>query len=319
MNAEDKGVLASLKEALKNLQAASAMSTRVEPLRKRLEEVWIELKDVVEEVDQEQETVAYDPERLLVIQERLSKLYSLQKKHNVKSVEELLNIFNALSDALAQQDEDEQKIVQLETELASLEKSLLKQAEELSKKRQGAREPLTVGLVSLLVKLGMPDAVIKIDMDHVEPTMTGIDKVNIRFSANKGVEPQGLKQAASGGEFSRLMLAVKVILAEKSYLPTLIFDEIDTGVSGEIALKMGQMMKSIAQSHQVMTITHLPQVAALGDRHYYVYKDNTGNKSATKMRVLDDEERVQEIAQMIAGAAPSSTAVNSARELLSAK
>ena len=165
----------------------------------------------------------------------------------------------------------------------------------------------------------MPDAVVKIDIETVEPGTWGIDKVNVRFSANKGVEPQGLKQVASGGEFSRLMLAVKVILAEKTYLPTLIFDEIDTGVSGEIALRMGQMMKSIAQAHQVMTITHLPQVAALGSSHYFVYKDNAGTKSATCMRALNEEERVQEIAQMIAGAAPSSTAMNSARELLASK
>ncbi|HSZ71520.1 MAG TPA: hypothetical protein VK750_02520, partial [Cytophagaceae bacterium] len=155
--------------------------------------------------------------------------------------------------------------------------------------------------------------------DTVVPGWMGTDKVNIRFSANKGVAPQELKQAASGGEFSRLMLAVKVILAEKSYLPTLIFDEIDTGVSGEIALRMGQMMRSIAQGHQVMTITHLPQVASLGNRHFYVYKDNQGSKTATKMKMLDQEERIQEIAQMIAGKTPSDIAVRSARELLGVK
>lgn len=319
LNDEDRGGLVSIKEALKNIQAAVSMSSLMEPLRKRLEETWIELKDITAELEQEQQAVLYDPERLNSIQERLSRLYSLQKKHGVKTCEELLTIFERLGQALEQQDEDEQKIQVLEQELTTLEKSMLKKAAELSVKRKAAVDALSSGLVDLLVRLGMPDAVIKIDVDAVAPGMLGIDKVNLRFSANKGVVPQELKQAASGGEFSRLMLAVKVILAEKTYLPTLIFDEIDTGVSGEIALRMGQMMKSIAQSHQVMTITHLPQVAALGSRHYHVYKDNSGTKSATRMRSLTEEERVQEIAQMIAGAAPSSTAVSSARELLASK
>ena len=319
LNNDDRGSVVSIKEALKCLQTAVSMSTLLEPLRKRLEECWIELKDITEELDQEQQTVSYDPQRLSVIQERLSKLYSLQKKHNVKTLDELLAIYDHLGKLLEQLDEDEQMIQKLETELLGLEKSMLKNAALLSEKRKSTSESLASGLVALLVRLGMPDAMINIDIEPVPPGLLGIDKVTIRFSANKGVVPQGLKQVASGGEFSRLMLAVKVILAEKSYLPTLIFDEIDTGVSGEIALRMGQMMKSIAHAHQVMTITHLPQVAALGDNHYYVYKDNSGTKSSTMMRSLTEDERVQEIAQMIAGKEPSSTAVNSARELLAAK
>jgi len=316
---DDRGALLSIKDALKNLQAAVSMSDLIEPLRKRLEEAWIELKDVTAELEQEQQNIAYDPDRLLVIQERLSKLYSLQKKHGVKTTDDLILLFEQLKNILDQLDEDEQKVQVLEKELLVLEKGLLLMADQLSEKRKASVGTLSSGLVALLVRLGMPDAVIAIDMDKVAPGILGIDKVNIRFSANKGVTPQDLKQAASGGEFSRLMLAVKVILAEKSYLPTLIFDEIDTGVSGEIALRMGQMMKSIAQSHQVMTITHLPQVAALGDNHYYVYKDNSGDKSFTLLKSLNEEERVQEIAQMIAGKAPSLTAVSSARELLASK
>jgi DNA repair protein RecN (Recombination protein N) len=319
LNNEDRGVLSSMKDTLKNLQAAVNMSTLVEPLRKRLEETWIELKDIAAALDQEQQAVAYDPERLQVIQERLSRLYSLQKKHGVKTTDELLVIFENLETSLQQEDEDEQKIKTLEQELVLVEKEVLKKAKALSDQRGASAAALADGLVNLLVRLGMPDALIRITVDPIAPSLLGIDKVTLRFSANKGVEPQELKQAASGGEFSRLMLAVKVILAEKTYLPTLIFDEIDTGVSGEIALRMGQMMKSIAHAHQVITITHLPQVAALGDDHYYVYKDNSGNKSTTRMKSLTAEERVQEIAQMIAGATPSSTAVSSARELLAAK
>ncbi|MDB5273185.1 MAG: repair protein [Chitinophagaceae bacterium] len=316
---EAHGSIQSLKESLKNLQAAAAMSTHFNSLASRLEGLWIELKDVSAELEQEQQAVLYDPARLSVIQERLSKLYALQKKHQVKSVAELITLFDELGALLGKMDDDENRIKSLEKEVGQLEKEVLKKAETLSKARHASVVKLAQGLVDLLVKLGMPDASVKIDIDAVPPGLMGTDKVNIRFSANKGVAPQELKQAASGGEFSRLMLAVKVILAEKSYLPTLIFDEIDTGVSGEIALRMGQMMKSIAQGHQVMTITHLPQVASLGDRHFYVYKNNEGSKTATNMKLLNEEERIQEIAQMIAGKTPSEVAVRSARELLGVK
>ncbi|MDF2457083.1 MAG: recN, partial [Cytophagaceae bacterium] len=316
---EEHGSVQSLKEALKGLQATSAMSSHFSALASRLEGVWIELKDVAAELEQEQGNVLYDPARLAVIQERLSRLYALQKKHQVKSVEELIELFNSLATLLGKLEDDENRIQTLEKEVGMLEKEVLKKAEVLSKARHAAGAPLAKGLTDLLVKLGMPDASIKIDIDKIAPGLMGTDKVTIRFSANKGVAPQELKQAASGGEFSRLMLAVKVILAEKTYLPTLIFDEIDTGVSGEIALRMGQMMRSIAQGHQVMTITHLPQVASLGDQHFYVYKDNQGSKTATRMKMLNPEERVQEVAQMIAGKAPSEIAVRSARELLGVK
>jgi DNA repair protein RecN (Recombination protein N) len=316
---EGQGAIQSLRESLKNLQSASAMSVHFKALTSRLEGIWIELKDVSSELEQEQQAVLYDPARLGIVQERLSRLYALQKKHQVKSVEELMELLDELTLLLDKLDDDESRIKNLEKEVSLLEKEVLKKSEALSKVRHASVEKLAEGLVSLLVKLGMPDASIKIDIDTVVPGWMGTDKVNIRFSANKGVAPQELKQAASGGEFSRLMLAVKVILAEKSYLPTLIFDEIDTGVSGEIALRMGQMMRSIAQGHQVMTITHLPQVASLGNRHFYVYKDNQGSKTATKMKMLDQEERIQEIAQMIAGKTPSDIAVRSARELLGVK
>lgn len=316
---EEHGSIQSLKEALKGLQSTSAMSSHFNSLTARLEGVWIELKDVAAELEQEQSNVLYDPARLAIVQERLSRLYALQKKHQVKSVVELIDLFNSLAALLGKMEDDENRIQTLEKEVSVLEKEVVKKAEVLSKARHTSAPQLAQGLVDLLLKLGMPDASIKIDIDKIAPGMMGIDKVNIRFSANKGVTPQDLKQAASGGEFSRLMLAVKVILAEKSYLPTLIFDEIDTGVSGEIALRMGQMMRSIAQGHQVMTITHLPQVASLGDKHFYVYKDNQGSKTATRMKMLNPEERVQEIAQMIAGKAPSDIAVRSARELLGVK
>jgi DNA repair protein RecN (Recombination protein N) len=162
----------------------------------------------------------------------------------------------------------------------------------------------------------MENAKILIDHKAAQPAASGLDEIELLFSANKGGTPQPLKKVASGGEFSRLLFAIKYLMADKMALPTLIFDEIDTGISGEVALQMVRMMKEISSRHQVICITHLPQVAAKGEQHYFVYKDNSSDKTVSKIRLLSDEERVSELAKMIAGANPSASAVESARELL---
>jgi DNA repair protein RecN (Recombination protein N) len=171
-------------------------------------------------------------------------------------------------------------------------------------------------LASLLHDLGMPDARVEIHHQRVTPNARGLDEVDLLFSANKGVAPRPLNQVASGGEFSRLMFAVKYVMAEKAALPTLVLDEIDTGVSGEVALKLGSLMKAMARNHQLIAISHLPQIAAKADTHYLVFKDQTGNKAITGIRLLAAEERVDEIAKMIGGAKPTPTARESARELM---
>ena len=168
----------------------------------------------------------------------------------------------------------------------------------------------------LLVGLGMPEARLQIDHKLITPAATGLDEVNLLFTANKGMKPQPLKSVASGGEFSRLMFCVKYVLADKTALPTIVFDEIDTGISGEIALKMVRMMQQMAQGHQVISISHLPQIAAKGEAHYFVYKDNSTAKTFSRIKLLTAEERVQEIAKMIGGASPSAVAFESARELM---
>jgi DNA repair protein RecN (Recombination protein N) len=168
----------------------------------------------------------------------------------------------------------------------------------------------------LLKEVGIPNARLIVQVNAVEPNANGCDLVDFLFSANKGVSPEPLKSVASGGEFSRLMLCIKYILAGKTALPTIIFDEIDTGISGEIAIKVSNMLRDMSERHQVFVISHLPQTAANGSRHYYVYKDDSSERSVSRIRLLDEQEREMEIAQMIGGASPSSTAIESARELL---
>ena len=192
-------------------------------------------------------------------------------------------------------------------------------ADVLSKARQAVLKPIEQEIGKLLLDLGMPNAALKIQAETGKPLPSGIDTVSFLFSANKGVKPQQLKNVASGGEFSRLMMAIKYILASKRSLPTIIFDEIDTGVSGEIAIKMGNMMQNMAHNHQIIAITHLPQIAAQGSAHYFVYKDNSSDKTVSRIRKLSFDERVAEIAQMIGGASPSPSAVKNAREILKQK
>ena len=190
-------------------------------------------------------------------------------------------------------------------------------ANALSDSRHAVHQKLAQLITQLLQKLGMPEAGFEVRITSQELDYSGRDAVQFLFSANKGIAPQDIRQVASGGEFSRLMFCLKYILADKTALPTIIFDEIDTGVSGEIAKKMVSMMKEMASAHQVIAISHLPQFAARGDQHYFVYKDNTSARTISKIRVLNEEERIFEIAKMIDGDNPSASAVQSARDLIS--
>jgi len=210
-------------------------------------------------------------------------------------------------------DEDIQKLQQQKSES---EKEMLSKGKVLSEKRKASFGAFSQELEGLLRKLGMENAKIEMANQGIAPSKEGMDQIDILFSANKGIAPQPLKQVASGGEFSRLIFAIKYIMADKMALPTLIFDEIDTGVSGEIALQMVRMMQEIAKKHQVICISHLPQVAAKGDQHYFVFKDNSSHKTISKIKLLSPEERLIEIAKMIAGANPSASAFESAKELL---
>jgi DNA repair protein RecN (Recombination protein N) len=189
-------------------------------------------------------------------------------------------------------------------------------SEKLSKARTKVFEPLCKEITHLLNEVGIPQASLRIEHARTTPTNYGADSIDLLFSANKGIAPRPLGDVASGGEFSRLMFCIKYVMAEKTEMPTLVLDEIDTGVSGEIAIKLGKLMKAMAKKHQLITISHLPQIAAKADTHYFVFKDNSSKKTISSIKRLSDQERVEEIAKMIGGEKPSKVAVENARELL---
>lgn len=305
--------LIDLKNALNQI---SSFSSNYESLNNRVDSMLIELKDITGELEQEEANVEYDPARTLEVQERLSLLYKLQQKHQVSDIDALLEIQEALSDKVLRVENLDDAIEAADTTRAKALEKLNKLGDQLSASRKKIFKPFQAQITELLAGLGMPNARLAIDHKNQEPGPNGKDHITLLFSANKGVDPQPLKTAASGGEFSRLMFAVKYILADKTALPTIVFDEIDAGISGEVAIQMAQMMTVMAQNHQVMTITHLPQIAARGTSHYFVYKDDAGESTASGIRKLNEDERLLEIAQMIGGKSPSEKTMESAKELL---
>ena len=313
---EQFGVLQGLAQIQQGMQALERLAHKFGGLKERFQSVYIELKDLVDSLGEEETQVEVDFEKLDEIRDRLSKIYQLQKKHGVGSVEELITIEAQLADQVFQFQNLDETLEKAEKEFIAAEKALLEAGKRLSEKRKSCFFDFQKSLESLLSGLGMENAQIRIEAKEVSPGLSGLDEVEILFSANKGSQPQALKKVASGGEFSRLLFAIKYLMADKMSLPTLIFDEIDTGISGEVALQMVKMMKEIAQNHQVICITHLPQVAAKGELHYFVFKDNSSDKTLSKIKLLDKEERVKELAKMIAGSSPSQAAVESAKELL---
>ncbi|WP_234733345.1 DNA repair protein RecN [Tellurirhabdus bombi] len=316
-NAE-QSVVVYLKSVVSNLNYISRLSDQFEQLRDRAQSSLIELRDLAGEISTEQEGVETNETRAETVRERLNLVYNLQTKHQAKTVQELLAIQAELERKVS-------KVLNLDDEIAAAKASaddalqqLTQSAQTLSNSRKEVLPLIEKEIGSLLNDLGMPNASLAISSETGKPTTNGIDTISFLFSANKGVKPQQLKNVASGGEFSRLMMAIKYILASKRSMPTIIFDEIDTGVSGEIAIKMGNMMQDMAHNHQIIAITHLHQIAAQGAAHYFVYKDHSGNKTVSQIKKLNFDERVQEIAQMIGGNNPSKKVISNAREILSA-
>ena len=287
--------------ALQQAQALSKWGPEYEAWKSRLESIWIELKDLASEVEGEAEDFQTDPASLLIQQQRLDLLNRLLQKYQVKDIASLIEIRNDLDDQIAQYTNLDQALSDAQAALIESEKTALKAAKSLSDSRQFVLEPILEQLIESLSALGIPNATLAWEIEEREMRNSGIDKIQLLFSANKGMSPKPFKQVASGGELSRLMLSIKHLLAQKRALPTLILDEIDTGVSGEIAIKIGQMLTQMSQGHQLIAITHLPQIAAAGNSHWYVYKDHAGEKTVSSLRKLEGEERVDEIAKMIGG------------------
>ena len=295
----------------------ASISGQYESYKTRIDNCLIELKDITSDLEKAQDKVEFNPEKIAEVQDRLSLIYRLQQKHQVDDIASLLNIYEDLRLKLSKAENMEEELQQAKELKETLYNKLLKNGSTLSGSRTECFKSIEASLTGLLKNLGMEDASIKISSHQIEPNTFGIDQVSILFSANKGITPQPLKKVASGGEFSRLLFCIKYILAQKTALPTMVFDEIDAGISGEIAIKMANMMKDMAEKHQVVAISHLPQFAAKGDAHYFVFKDNSESKAISKIKKLSEEERVLEIAKMIGGDEPTATAFENARELMS--
>jgi DNA repair protein RecN (Recombination protein N) len=283
----------------------------------RISSSMIDIKDISTEIESILSETEFNPTRKQFIEERLNLIYSLEQKHKVSTVAELLVLFKDFEEKLQKIENFEEEIAELEKNIAAVENQLSTAATQLSDKRKMLQKPVSEQVEQTLALLGMPNAKFEISVLELEHfSAAGKDKVEFLFSANKNRNPMPIAQVASGGELSRLMLVIKSLVIASAKLPTIIFDEIDTGISGEIAKKMGDILQEMGQNMQVITITHLPQIAAKGSAHYKVYKDESGETSKTNILQLSQDERVTEIAQMISGANPSETAIKSALELI---
>jgi len=312
----DVAANAIITESKSLLNSISNYSESYRKLADRLESLRIELADIVNEVETEEQKIEFDPQRIEEIKDRLSLLYQLQQKHRLGSVAELIELRDRLQEKANKTDNLDDELRKLKTQLDEATNNLAEAGSQLSQSRTKVFNPLCKEMQALLQELGIPEAKLKIEHQTLEPAPSGIDSIELMFSANKGIEVRPLAQVASGGEFSRVMFCIKYILAGRTALPTLILDEIDTGVSGEIAIRLGKMMKTMAQKHQLLAISHLPQIAAKADRHFYAFKESKSKKTTSQIRLLGEDERVDEIAKMIGGEKPSPLAKENARELI---
>lgn len=314
---EERGVVQQLKEALHDVEALEAYFPKAKDFADRLRSAWTDMADLASETDVLKEDVEFDPNRLEWVNERLNTIYSLQQKHRVPSVEELLAIQQQLTTQLSAIDLFDEQMETLTKQRETIYEALMVQAGALTARRHEAATEIEQQLVDRMVLLGIPNTRFRIELWPKEkPSADGMDEVCFLFSANKNEALKPVAQTASGGEISRLMLCIKAMIAGFAALPAIIFDEIDTGISGEIADKMADIMQDLGQKMQVITITHLPQIAAKGRAHYFVYKEDTAERTLTRIRLLTTGERVNEVARMLSGASLTDAAVANAKALL---
>lgn len=310
---DNQGVLSALKEAHAAAKRSAKFLEEASELEERLNSCLLELKDLSAEVDQKQAKIEYDPQRIELIAQRLDMIYSLQQKHRVQTVAELLVLQEDLEQKLSAIANSDEQIKLLENQIKAAEDKAAALATKLTQTRTKAADVIAKQIVSKLELLGMPKVAFEVRVsDRQELSTQGRDQIEFLFSANDKIKLQPVTQIASGGEIARVMLSVKSLIANTKALPTIIFDEIDTGISGEIADKMASIMKEMSANMQVLTITHLPQIASKGNFHFRVFKDNLG----TQIKNLSTEERVVEIAQMLSGSALTEAAVANAKALL---
>lgn len=317
LDGEEGSVRDLLQKAIQAFAAIREYYPGAGELGERIESAWIELKDIASEAEKNGQTVELDPARQQLVRERLDLLYSLMQKHGVNDLNDLIRIRDELDARISDISSYDEQISALEKEYAESMAALERLSTELSTSRRKVLPGMEKQVVGLLKELGIPNAVFRISMKDLDDfTPLGRNEVEFLFSANKQVSPREISKVASGGELSRLMLSVKSLLSESLELPTIIFDEVDSGVSGEIAEKTGSLMKQMSRGKQIINITHLPQVAGKGEHHYLVYKTEKSGEERTGIRLLDSEERVLEIARMLSGEELTEAAISNARELM---
>lgn len=320
LSEQETAVLPILKEAVNQLQSIEKFNPVYGTLNDRLRSALIEIKDIAEETSALEENIIFNPLRIEEINTRLDLVYSLQQKHRVNSIEELIAIQAQLSENLANLLSGDEEIERMNKAQEKLHRELEEIAGKLSLNRNRSILHTESSVGELLQQVGMPNAKIKIEQQQsTELNKDGKDIISLLFSANTGQPPAPVGKVASGGELSRLMLAIKSIMAKHTSLPTLIFDEIDTGISGETALRVGKVIGALEKNMQVICITHLPQIAAKGDAHYFVYKNEETERTTTGIRKLNKADRIQAIAEMLSGKTPGAPAIENARDLLGYK
>lgn len=319
LDEHEAAAISQLKEASRLLQPLEQYHAGMEELGSRLNSCLIELRDLSGEISSLADKTFLDPGRQQEIQDRLDQLYRLQQKHHLNSVQELIELKNKFQEQLNNISDLDDEIAALKAQLKDEQKELTALAGELSAGRAGVVPRVEKEITALLKETGMPQAVFRIKQERTAPAdfhENGIDHIGFYFSANKGFQPVLLSEVASGGELSRLMLCIKGLTAKYTALPTIVFDEIDTGISGEVALRTAKLMQEFSGNLQVLAITHLPQIASKGGTHFFVYKEQKSGKTHTRMKKLEYQERILEIAKMLSGDRPSESAMTNAEELL---
>ena len=314
---DDVSVLSLLRTARSGLSKIAGWLPEAGELEKRIETQIIDLNDISFEAEKLNDRAAADPGRLEYVSQRLDTIYSLMQKHRCKDLDELLEREKKVEEAVAATQDIDEKISDLKKAADSAYNEAVGLAGSLSSTRQGAVTSMAGEITAMLRKLGMPHARFEVRISTLgTPGPSGLDRVDFLFSANRQVDPEELSRCASGGELSRLMLCLKSVLASSSGLPAIIFDEIDSGVSGEVASMVGSILADMGKSMQVINITHLPQVAAMGSLHYHVYKEESDHSTITRVKLLNDDERVTEVARLLSGSTITEAAMRNARALL---
>jgi len=305
-----------LTEVRSLLNSISSYDASYADLLHRLESLKTELDDLEAEINAKAEDIDVDPEKIIEAQEKLDLLYQLQRKHRATSIKELLNLRQKLSEQVYKTDHLDEEISKASATVEKLRNQVISKAELLSESRKKVLKKISSEVERLLKELGIPDAHFNIEHECEKPGPSGMDRVAMLFSANKGVAARPIAETASGGEFSRLMFVVKYVMAERTSMPTLILDEIDAGISGDIALKLGQLMRKMSQKHQVISISHLAQIAAMANAHYVVFKESGADRVSSQIKLLEPHLRIEELARIISGNSPSATALKYAKELM---